>query len=84
MPPEPDLAALFILLANSALLNLGETPEAPGGVASMDLAQAKFSIDLLRVLKEKTEGNRSPDESQLLEGILHDLRLRFVRAVGPR
>lgn len=84
LPPEPDLAALFLLLANSALLNLGETPEAPVGVASMDLTQAKFSIDLLRLLKEKTEGNRSPDESRLLDGMLYDLQLRFVRAVGPR
>jgi hypothetical protein len=83
-PPEPDLAALFLLLANSAIVQLsGESPAAGGG-APLDLAQAKFSIDLLRLLREKTEGNRTADETQLLDELLYDLQLRFVQAVGSR
>lgn len=70
---------MIVLLANSALLHLGEAPETMTE-APVDLAQAKFSIDLLRVLKEKTEGNRTPEESRLLEAILYDLQMRFVRA----
>jgi len=50
----------------------------------VDLAQAQFSIDLLRLLREKTEGHRSPDESRLLEGILYDREMRFVRAARSR
>lgn len=79
LPAEPDLAALVVLLANSAMLHLGEVPETMTG-APVDLAQAKFSIDLLRLLKEKTEGNRTPEESRLLEAVLYDLQMRFVRA----
>ena len=82
--PEPDLAALFLLLANSALFHLGEGAAAMGEAAPVDLAQAQFSIDLLRLLREKTEGHRSPDESQLLDGILHDLEMRFVQAARSR
>lgn len=81
LPPGPDLTALILLLANSAVVHLGEEPEPMGGTAPADLAQAKFSIDLLGVLKEKTEGKRSSDESQLLDGILYDLQMRFVRAM---
>ena len=82
--PEADLAALFLLLANSAFYHLGEGAEAAGEAALVDLAQAQFSIDLLRLLREKTEGHRSPDESRLLDGILYDLEMRFVRAARSR
>jgi len=68
------------MLAHSALVHLGETPDPETGGGSADLAQAKFSIDLLRLLKTKTEGNRTPEETNLLEGILYDLQLRFVEA----
>jgi hypothetical protein len=82
--PEADLAALFLLLANSALYHLGEGADASSEAALVDLAQAQFSIDLLRLLREKTEGHRSPDENRLLDGILHDLEMRYVRAARPR
>lgn len=75
---------MFLLLANSALFHLGEGPEAMGEAAPVDLAQAQFSIDLLRLLREKTEGRRSPEEGRLLDGILYDLEMRFVRAVRSR
>ncbi len=42
-------------------------------------AQARYAIDLLELLKEKTEGHRSPTESQLLDEILYDLRMRYVQ-----
>ena len=83
-PPEPDLAALFLLLANSALFYLGEGPEPSGEAAPVDLAQAQFSIELLRLLREKTDGHRTPEENRLLDGILYDLELRFVQVVRSR
>lgn len=84
LPAEPDLASLILLLAHSALFHLGEGPGAAGPSAPVDLAQAKFSIDLLRLLKGKTEGNRTPEETRLLEGVLYDLQLRFVEATSRR
>jgi hypothetical protein len=76
----PDLQGLFIMLASSALVNLGEAADPATGERVMDLEQARDAVDLLVMLRTKTEGNRTPQESQLLEEILYDLQVRFVRA----
>jgi len=85
-PPEsqdakgPELANLFIMFASSALIALGEAPDPRSGERAVDLTQAREAVDVLVLLREKTEGNRSEQESQLLEEILYDLQMRFVRA----
>jgi hypothetical protein len=76
----PDLQGLFIMLASSALVNLGEAADPETGERGLDLEQAKDAIDLLSLLRVKTEGNRTEQESHLLEEMLYDLQLRFVRA----
>jgi uncharacterized protein DUF1844 len=76
------LAGLFIMLATSALVALGESPDPLTGRVQKDLAQASEAIDILVLLREKTERNRTPEESDLLEQIIYDLQLRFVRATG--
>jgi len=76
----PDLQGLFIMLASSALVNLGEAADPETGERVLDLEQAKEAIDLLSLLRAKTEGNRTDQESHLLEEMLYDLQLRFVRA----
>src|SRR3984893_3420189 len=76
----PDLQGLFIMLASSALVNLGEAVDPATGERVMDLEQARDAVDLLVMLRAKTEGNRTPQESHLLEEILYDLQVRFVRA----
>src|SRR6266436_2097968 len=80
-PPEgPDLRGLFIMLASSALMNLGEAADPATGERVLDLEQAKEAIDLLALLRIKTNGNRTDQESHLLEEMLYDLQLRFVNA----
>jgi len=76
----PDLQGLFMMLASSALVNLGEAADPATGERVMDLEQARDAVDLLVMLRTKTEGNRTPKESHLLEEILYDLQVRFVRA----
>jgi hypothetical protein len=76
----PDLQGLFVMLASSALVNLGEAADPATGERIMDLEQARDAVDLLVMLRTKTEGNRTPQESHLLEEILYDLQVRFVRA----
>jgi hypothetical protein len=72
------------MLASSALMNLGEAADPETGERVLDLGQAKEAIDLLSLLRLKTEGNRTDQESHLLEEMLYDLQLRFVRAAkGP-
>lgn len=77
---DPDLQGLFIMLASSALMNLGEAADPETGERVIDLEQAREAIDLLSLLRVKTEGNRTEQESRLLEEMLYDLQLRFVRA----
>ena len=75
---QPDLSALFVMLASSALVNLGEGEDPATGERYVDIDQAREAIDLLEVLRDKTAGNRTDAESRLLEQILYDLRMRFV------
>jgi hypothetical protein len=82
-PAALELTALFLMLASSALVHLGEAPDPMTRKVQRDLAQAQYTIDLLILLREKTEGNRTPEETQLLDEIIRDLQMRFVRAVGP-
>ena len=77
---EADLQGLFITLGSSALINLGEAPNPATGQRSVDLEQAREAIDLLQLLRNKTNGNRTDEESRLLEDLLYDLQMRFVHA----
>jgi hypothetical protein len=77
---DSDLRGLFIMLASSALVNLGEAADPATGERGLDLEQAKEAIDLLALLRVKTNGNRTEQESRLLEEMLYDLQLRFVNA----
>jgi hypothetical protein len=79
-PPQRDLTGLFIMFASSALVAMGEAPHPQDGAMEVDLGAAAEAIDLLLLLREKTEGHRTPEEDQLLGHILYDLQLRFVQA----
>jgi hypothetical protein len=75
-----DLGALFIMFANSALVSLGAVPEPGTDERRLDLDQARAAIDILLMLRDKTQGNRTEPESRLLEELVYDLQMRFVRS----
>jgi len=75
---ERSLAGLFMMLASSAVVALGHAPDPLTGQRQTDLAQAADAIDLLLLLREKTEGHRSSEESRILDELLYDLQLRYV------
>ena len=75
-----ELGALFVMFANAALVSLGAVPEPGTGEGRVDLDQARSAIDILVMLRDKTQGNRTDQESRLLEGLVYDLQMRFVRA----
>ena len=77
-----SLQGLFAMLATSALIGLGEAPDPATGEHRGDLEQAREAIDILLLLRTKTEGNRTELETRLLEEILYDLQLRFLRLAG--
>lgn len=83
-PPHPPdtrtLADLFMMLAAEAVVALGEAPDPATGQREPVLPHAAEMIDLLLLLREKTAGNRTDVETQILEEVLYDLQLRYVRA----
>jgi uncharacterized protein DUF1844 len=84
--PERDLTGLFVMLGTSAALALGEAADPVTGEVHHDPGQAAELIDLLALLRRKTEGNRTPSETQVLDDVLYDLQLRYVSATkrgGP-
>jgi hypothetical protein len=66
--------------AFQTLVHLGKTPNPMTGETGVDLPNAKYSIDLLGVLQEKTKGNLTPEEEEQLASMLRDLRMEFVNA----
>lgn len=68
-------------LATNAAAALGAVPHPATGQRSLDLDSGKFWIDVLAMLREKTEGNLHPKEARLLEGLLGDLRMQYVTMV---
>ena len=81
-PPLPpaDFAGLISMLATQAFFALGLIREEKGQDRPPDLAMAKFNIDMLEVIQQKTKDNLTDDETNLLENTLHQLRMAFVKA----
>lgn len=80
LPAERSLVGLFMMLASSALIALGETPDPVTGERQHDLASAAEVIDVLILLRERTEGRRVAEETPVLEQLIYDLQLRYVSA----
>jgi hypothetical protein len=76
--PEIDFASFVLSLGSSALLHFGDFPDPVSGKQERNLGLAKQTIDILGVLQEKTRGNLSKDEEQLMDSLLHDLRIKYV------
>lgn len=76
--PKPTFSTFALSLASSALVQLGEVPDPATGQVGEDLALAKHSIDILSMLQEKTANGLDAEESRLLEGLLYELRMKFV------
>jgi Domain of unknown function (DUF1844) len=77
---DRNLGGLFMMLATEAVIALGDAPDPVTGQRQRALPHAAEVIDLLLLLREKTEGNRTSEETQILDELLYDLQLRYVRA----
>jgi len=80
--PEINFSSFVLSLGSSALFHFGEIPDPASGEKKRDLALARQTIDILVILRDKTTGNLSEDEAQLLENLLHDLQMRYVQERG--
>ena len=82
-PPLPELnfSSFILSLSSSALLHFGEIPDPVTNKKQRNLTMAKQTIDILGILKEKTSGNLTKEEQSLLDNLLYDLRIRYVKEV---
>ena len=80
--PEINFSNFILSLSTSALLNLGEIPDPISKEKKEDLDMAKQTIDILGVIQEKTKGNLTKEEDSLMENLLYDLRMRYVKKKG--
>ena len=82
--PDKLPPANFITLVNSilvqALYSLGALPDAEGKRPEVHLDLAKYHIDTLTVLEEKTKGNLSAEEENAMAMALHEVRMQYVQA----
>jgi hypothetical protein len=80
--PEINFTNFLLSISTSALIQLGEVPDPVSKQSVKQLSSAKQTIDLIGMLQEKTKGNLSSEEEKLIEYILYDLRMRYVKATG--
>ena len=76
--PKPTFSTFVLSLASSALVHLGEVPDPSTNTTSEDIALAKHSIDILTMLQDKIANGLDQDETRLLDGLLYELRIKYV------
>ncbi len=77
--PSVNFTNFVLSLSTSALFHFGDFPEMEGGTPQKNLPAAKQTIDILDMLNEKTKGNLDKNESSLIQGILYELKMRYVK-----
>ncbi len=75
---KPDFNFFITTLAIQAAICLGQLDNPVTNKKEENLPQAKFIIDTIDLLKEKTKGNLTKEENTMLENILYELKLQFV------
>ena len=81
--PPPSLAYLATSLATQAMMSLGLASLPDSEKLEVRPQEAQHLIDTIAMLQEKTEGNRTPEESAMFDSFLHELRLAYVRVNQP-
>ena len=82
-PFEPaSFETLVVSLSTTAMFQLGLLTNREGKKIPSDLPNARRTIDMLALLKEKTRGNLTEPESKLLSDVLYELQMNYVAAAG--
>jgi len=80
---EPlDFTSFILSLSTSVLMHLGVVENPVTKKTEKELPVARQTIDLIELLQEKTAGNLSEEETQLMVNVLRELRMLYVKAVG--
>lgn len=74
-----DFSGFVLSLNASALIHLGDIPDPQSKERSLNLPAAKHTIDILELLLEKTKSNLTEDEQKLLDDVVYNLRMKYVK-----
>jgi hypothetical protein len=81
--PLLSFTGFVLSLASTAAIHFGDLPDPESGQPSeVNLGGAAQMIEILALLEEKTKGNLTAEERQILEQVLYELRMRFLDASG--
>lgn len=80
--PPATFATFIASLAQQAVFSLGLMEHPMTGAREMDLEHAKYMIDVLRILRDKTHGNLTAEESRHIESMLYELEMGFVECAN--
>jgi hypothetical protein len=81
--PEPSFSTfLTFFFFQQAIMFLGELPHPETQQVTKNLPMAKYLIDTMAIIKEKTKGNLTSEEQSQLDAFLTELRMRYVKAAG--
>ena len=76
--PEASFDMLLMQHHTQAMLAMGMIPDPATGQVIKNKSAAKFHIDMLGIIQERTKGNLNQGEEEALNGVLHNLRMMFV------
>lgn len=81
--PAIDFSTFILSLSTTALYQMGHVadPET-GSTTEPNHAIAQQTIDTLEMIREKTRGNLEPEEAKLLDSLLYELRLQFLKSAN--
>lgn len=80
--PAISFTAFIMSLATTAAVHFGDIADPVSGTSQPNLPAASQMIDILSMLKEKTRGNLDAEETELVDNLLYELRMRYVEASG--
>lgn len=80
--PQINFTNFVLSLSTSALFHFGDFAESEDAAPQKNLPAAKQTIDILDMLNEKTRGNLDKNESSLIQGVLYELKMRYVKEKG--
>jgi len=79
---KPTFSFLVSSLVSQALVGLGQIANPITQKQEVSLEEAKFAIDTLQMLQDKTKGNLTDEEKRYVDSVLYDLRMRFLDMTG--
>ncbi len=80
--PKVDFSGFVLSIYSSGLVQLGKVEDPSSGEVKKDLTMAKYTIDMMAMLSEKTKGNLNKDEENLMRALLSEIRMAYVEASG--